>query len=300
MLNDIMEKFETFMMAPSVIDQYQEVGRIKLLEKIIPKVNANQPLDFVMLGFPMKSPNSRDKVIGKLPDLAEEMAFKNFAKFDEEIKKIYKPGTKITLASDGYVFNDIMGVEDNTVAEYEEVSVDMLGGTTVEWMNLRNFYNKDLSMRELRDKVILQHGITDEVLQQRILLDPDTNALYKGMIRFLTLDLAIQEFPSANQLQKKAKIVAREMMYRNEAYSQLVTSEFKSAIRLSMHPSQNNGNKYSFQLIPSPKAWTSPWHCALAVDSDGQFETIHRKDAIAAGYELIEKDGRPYFFVQNN
>lgn len=298
MINEIMDKFESFMMPPSVIDQYQAVGRDKLLEKIMPKINNNQPIDFVMLGFPMKSPNSRDKVLGTKPDLAEEVAYKNFAKFDADIKKIYAPGTKISIASDGYVFNDIMGVEDKTVAEYEEISLDMLGGAQVEWLNLKNFYTSGLSLQTLREKVIFDHGITEEVLQQRILLDPDVNALYKGMIRFLTLDLAIENFTSNNQLQKKAKQVAREMMYRNEAYSKLVTSEFKDSIRLSMHPSQNNGAKYSFQLIPSPKAWTSPWHCALAIDKDGQFETIHKKDAIAAGYELVHKDGQPYYFKQ--
>lgn len=130
-------------------------------------------------------------------------------------------------------------------------------------------------------------------------MDPDVNLLYRGMIKFMTGDLAIKDFPSNSQLQKQAKITAREMMFRNEAYSKLVSSEFSSHIRLSMHPSANNGSKYSFQLIPSPKAWTSPWHCALLVNADGQYETIHRKEAMAAGHEIVFKDGQPYYFKQN-
>lgn len=143
-----------------------------------------------------------------------------------------------------------------------------------------------------------QFGITPEVLEQRILLDADTNSLYRGMIKFLTLDLAIQEFPSNNQLQKKAKLLAREMMFRNEAYSHLVQHEFKDHIRLSMHPSVNNGTKYSFMLIPSEKAFTSPWHCAIAIEKDGSIATIHKRDAIAKGYEIVNQDGQPFYFQE--
>jgi hypothetical protein len=32
--------------------------------------------------------------------------------------------------------------------------------------------------------------------------------------------------------------------------------------------------------------------------NNGEYETIHRKDAIAAGYELVSKDGRPSHFVK--
>jgi pyoverdine/dityrosine biosynthesis protein Dit1 len=129
------------------------------------------------------------------------------------------------------------------------------------------------------------------------LMDADVNSLYRGMIKFMTEDLAMKNFASNTQLQKQAKITAKEMMFRNEAYSSLIRNEFPDNIRLSMHPSVNNGTKFSFQLIPSKNAWTSPWHCALLVNN-GEYETIHRKDAIAAGYELVSKDGRPSHFVK--
>lgn len=85
------------------------------------------------------------------------------------------------------------------------------------------------------------------------------------------------------------------MMLRNEAYSKLIATEFSDSIRLSMHPSVNNGTKFSFQLIPSPKAWTSPWHCALLLDR-GEMVTIHKKDAEAHGFTLVSKDGRPHHY----
>lgn len=295
-VKEILEIFQKFRMAPTPLDQYDSIGKTILSDKMKPFISANKPIDFVILGFPMKSPNNRDKVLGTLPDLAEEVTFKNFSLFNKQIQSIYSPGINISVVSDGYVFNDIMEVTDRTVAEYEEVSKEMAKNSPISWFKLSDFYSEQSSLKTMREKVISQFGISNEELDRRILMDPDVNFLYRGMIKFLTLDLAIKNFPSNTQLQKQAKMVAREMMFRNEAYSKLVQNEFKTHIRLSMHPSINNGTKYSFQLIPSTKAWTSPWHCALLIDK-GEYVTIHRKDAEKEGFELMFLNGRPYCFI---
>ena len=161
---------------------------------------------------------------------------------------------------------------------------------------MKDFYDKKIAVDSMRTKLIDQFGITTEELEQRILFDQDVNMLYKGMIRFMNLDIAIRDFNSKTQLQKAAKIMARTMMFRNEAYSKLVQSEFSDHIRLSMHPSINNGTKFSFQLIRSEHAWTSAWHCALMIREDGQFETIHRKDAELRGLELVSVNNQPYYY----
>lgn len=278
------------------VDQFEQVGKVALMAKMAPFVLAGQPVEFVMLGYPMKSPNDRDKVIGFKPDLGEEVSLRNFEVFNQAVKAVYGPGVHISIVSDGYIFSDIMDVPDSTVRAYEEICVDMARVAPITWYDMTDFYSKGVPMQDLREKVMQQFGITAEVLEQRILLDADVQSLYRGMIKFLSLDLAIKPFDSNSQLHKRAKIVAREMMFRNEAYSKLIQENFKDAVRLSMHPSINNGQKFSFQLIPSPKAWTSPWHSALLVNAEGILETIHRKDAVGAGYELVQKDGRPYYF----
>jgi pyoverdine/dityrosine biosynthesis protein Dit1 len=293
---NILDVFQDFRMAPLPTDQFDSVGKAVLADKMSPFVGANKPVKFVMLGYPMKSPNNRDKVIGTMPDLAEEVSLNNFRDFSNRVKEVYSPGVEISIVSDGYVFNDIMDVSDNTVALYNEMSMDMVKGAQINWFQMNDFY-KESSLATMRAKITSQFGITPEVLQQRILMDADVNSLYRGMIKFMTEDLAMKNFASNTQLQKQAKITAKEMMFRNEAYSSLIRNEFPDNIRLSMHPSVNNGTKFSFQLIPSKNAWTSPWHCALLVNN-GEYETIHRKDAIAAGYELVSKDGRPSHFVK--
>lgn len=294
---EILERFEQFRMDPLPNDVYESIGKQKLAAKISKFVDIGKPIDFVMLGFPMKSPNSRDKVLGTMPDLAEEMAITRFQHFGDRIAEVYKPGIKMHIVSDGFVFNDVMNVADTIVQQYEEICLHMAKAAPVQWYDLRDFYDKNLSMATMRDKVISHFGITDAMLEQRILMDPDVNTLYRGMIKFMTGDLAMNNYPSNSQLQKQAKILARAMMFRNEAYSQLVSNEFSDCIRLSMHHTINNGNKFSYQLITGKNVFTSPWHCALVMHDDGQVSTVHRKDAITSGYQIVEQDGRPYYFV---
>lgn len=292
----ILQVFQAFRMPATQIDEFEKGGRELLLTQLSSFVDRNQPIEFMMLGYPFKSTNHRDKTIGVLPDFAEEVSFQNFRRFATAMEFVHAPGVHINLLSDGYVFNDILEETDRTVEEYGEVSTSMAKGAPVTLMSLRDFYRTPLP--EARSKVLEQFGVSETELERRILLDANTNALYRGMIRFMEEELANRTFASKRQHHLAAKALARAMMFRNEAYSQLATTEFPNRIRLSMHPSTNNG-KYSFQLIPSPKAWTSPWHCALLIESDGTYATVHRKDAELAGHELVLREGRPYYYQQH-
>lgn len=294
-ITNILHEFEQFRMPATQIDQYESGGKLKIAKQICGYVKSNQPIEFVMLGYPMKSPNARDKVLGVLPDLGEQLSMQNFAKFNHQVKQHYAPGINLTIISDGYVFSDVVHVSDKVVAAYEEATVEMSKVAPVQWYNLTDFYNRKATLSSMRDKLIQHFGIDDDELQQRILFDADVNALYRGMIRFMELDLAIHHYDSGNQLHKLAKRTAREMMLRNEAYSGLIAQEFSDYIRLSMHPSTNI-KKFSFQLIPGANAKHSPWHAAVVHDN-GQYITMHKRDAEAAGYRLVYKEGRPFNYI---
>jgi pyoverdine/dityrosine biosynthesis protein Dit1 len=293
----IVSIFEQHRMPPTPIDEFDRVGRPILVSRIDDFVNNNKTIEFVMLGYPMKSINTRDKVIGVLPDMAEEVSLMNFASFNEAVMQVYPKGIKITIVNDGLVFNDLLGTNDSIVYGYAEGVNDMSMQVKapMQFLSLDDFY-KDPTVAGSRNHLMENFGISSAELEKRILLDPDVNYLYRGMINFMEEELAMNTYPSNNQLHKAAKSLAKNMMLRNEAYSNLVKDEFSNMIRLSMHPSVNNGNKYSFQMIPSARAWTSPWHCALAIASDGVLETVHRKDAEAAGYHLMTKYNRPYYY----
>lgn len=289
-----IDVFSAYRMAPTAIDEFNTGGRDVLIQKFA-AFKQTEPIEFIMLGYPFKSSNQRDKVIGTLPDLAEEVSIDQFKRFGAELQQVHPAGARFNFISDGLVFNDQLEIPDSTVDAYADAMRDMTRGTPMTLMSFREFYNQPLPTA--REKLTEQFGIGPVELEKRILFNPNVNALYRGMKHFMEEELAAREFPSKRARERAAGKLARSLMFRNEAYSALATHTFPKAIRLSMHPTTNNGEKYSIQLIPSPKAWTSPWHCALVVHSDGVLETIHRADADRLGYTLVYHNNRPYNYV---
>jgi len=289
--NLLLNVFEDYRMPPTAIDQYNTGGKDILASKMESFTSRGAPLEFVMLGFPFKSTNIRDKVLGALPDLGEQLTLRNFASFNEDIKKVYSPGVNISIASDGYIFSDLLNVPDNTVAEYGEISADMGAYAPMKWFNLYDFYKGSTA----REKIMQHFAPSQQKLEEDILMNPDVNFLYRGMKHFMMEELADKSFESKGARERAAKKLVREMMLRNEAWSNLVRKEFSNHIRLSMHPSVNNGYKYSFQLIK--EGTHSAWHCAIYMDSNGKAHTMHKKDAEQMGLHLITKDNRPYYFT---
>lgn len=297
-IQQILETFEKFRMSPTPNNEYELKGKYILAEKLEKMIGNDAPLSFVMLGFPFKSTNQRDKVIGNVPDLGERLTIDNFTEFDKQIKLVYAPGVEIVIVSDGYVFNDLLHLNDGIVEAYKEISIDMAKNAPIQFYDLNDFYNKRIRLSEKRTKVVEQFGISEAKLDAEILTNPDVNFLYRGMIHFMTEELQAHPFVSHSQLQKAAKKLTREMMFRNEAYSNLVREEFSSYVRLSMHPSMDNGNKYSFKLIPGENTRHSAWHSAILMDKC-EYITIHKKDAEALGAELQYKDGQPYSYIKH-
>ena len=62
-------------------------------------------IELVLPAFPFKSPNSQDKVLGTLPDKAEEVSLALLQGMCDAIKGMYEPGAQLTIVSDGIVYN---------------------------------------------------------------------------------------------------------------------------------------------------------------------------------------------------
>lgn len=295
---DILNIFEGYRMQPTAIDEYESNGKQILSERIGLFVINNEPIKFAMLGLPFKSTNKRDKVLGDLPDLGEELTVKNFSAFNNDIKTVYKPGIEMLVASDGYVFNDLLGIPESVVSEYKAINESFNANGPLKIIDINDFYSgQTVSFK--RDKLMQQFGYTWERMEQEILFNPDVNFLYKGMLKFMEEELAWQPFPSREQRRKAAKKLVREMMLRNEAYNLIVRKELPQYIRLSMHQSVNNGYKYSFKLIPGNNTHHSAWHAVIVMSHTGEAMTMHRADAEKYGYRLVTKDGQPYNYVND-
>ena len=80
-------------------------SRNRFLGHIAARVAKEQPIQMCLPAFPFKSPNTVTKVLGRLPDKAEEFALAHLRGMCVSIQDIYKPGAKLTIISDGLVYN---------------------------------------------------------------------------------------------------------------------------------------------------------------------------------------------------
>lgn len=67
-------------------------SRTRFLELIAARVAKEQPVPMCLPAFPFKSPNTVTKVLGTLPDKAEEFALAHLYGMCVSIQDIYKPG----------------------------------------------------------------------------------------------------------------------------------------------------------------------------------------------------------------
>lgn len=83
-------------------------GKTKFLPIVEEHVIKNESIPMVLPAFPFKSPNRKEKVIGSLPDLGEELALMHLNGLCESIAEIYEPGATVVITSDGLVYNGKM------------------------------------------------------------------------------------------------------------------------------------------------------------------------------------------------
>lgn len=74
-------------------------GKEVPIEKIRRNINQGSPISFMLLGFPIKSPNSDSKVIAPSLDMAELCALLTLNHIAKEIETVYSPGAQIKLCT---------------------------------------------------------------------------------------------------------------------------------------------------------------------------------------------------------
>jgi len=89
---------------PDASDKWAE-GTPKFLTVIYKFVKAGDAVSMCLPAFPWKSANKVYKVLGTLPDKAEEISLARLNTMCTEIGEVYKPGAKLLIVSDGLVYN---------------------------------------------------------------------------------------------------------------------------------------------------------------------------------------------------
>lgn len=105
-INAILDVLERYRLDLNDETSYlRSEGRSRFFPIIQNQVEAEAPIHMVLPGFPFKSPNSVSKVLGTLPDKAEEFALAHLNSLCKSIGDIYEGGAELTIVSDGLVYN---------------------------------------------------------------------------------------------------------------------------------------------------------------------------------------------------
>ncbi|KAF1919205.1 Pyoverdine/dityrosine biosynthesis protein-domain-containing protein [Ampelomyces quisqualis] len=246
----------------------------------------NERIQMALPAFPCKSPSSR-KVGGAAPDMAERIALRTLHQFAKEVKAIYSPGVTIWIVSDGHVFSDCIGVDDEVVSKYDKdllatyqsmftsaedhECVRFRGLTELffsnedaqayfdpDWIDLFNIdhpiHSKRAADVELARRIMMLGFQSSKEHFRKLIAEqhPPTLSLYRGQARFMQDDLSDPKFLAMSTKQKKklSFLVAAEMIARNQAYSNLLELLLPNFVRLSIHAHSNRGPKFGICLLP--------------------------------------------------
>ncbi|KAI2793532.1 Isocyanide synthase xanB [Penicillium oxalicum] len=328
--NNLTQAQKTAVEILKVIESYgmdyeKTEGSWKGLQSFIPvvaeQVKRQQPIRMILPAFPFKSPNSRDKVLGVLPDFGEELALCHLNGLCENIAQAYEPGANVYISSDGLVYNDILGVPDEVVWDYGETLRSMAvekGLTNVKFIRLFELLehpwfpsdNAESAKASylahascLRRELMFAFGDPTFNADEAIKTDNDTCLTYRGYIKFLTKDLAHQE--ESKGLSKRARQsqisqIARQMIIRGKMFAAAIKANRGDYVRLSIHESAGE-RKLSVSLIPQIRGTLgfTPWHASVAVGLDGSYRTAHAED-VRQTHDLVCKNGQPYLFRERS
>lgn len=259
------------------------------VERAAAAIRRGRPVEFVLPGFPAKSPNPR-KVLGILPDEAELQALRFLEDLCDRAREFYEPGARVIICSDGRVFGDYVGIPDGNITAYQDQLAVMLRA----FGNL-SAYNLDdkwpgLGFDAMRQRLNDEYADSDEQVRASVTTDDNARRLYLGISRFLFEDQKGNTDESNRTIQRRAKQRAYGVIQRSKAWGALVSDVFPTAVRLSIHPQPCGSSKLGIRLGRTPDAWLTPWH-SVAVRLGEGFQLMKRHEAEAAGAKVVSVGG---------
>ncbi|PKV77028.1 L-tyrosine/L-tryptophan isonitrile synthase family protein [Streptomyces sp. TLI_146] len=265
------------------------------LRRIAAFVRAGAPVVFTLPGFPCKSPNPA-KVLGHLPDQGERLSLRFLDALCRDIGRIYPPGARIVICSDGHVFGDLIHVPDDHIDAYSDELRALIATSDLDRLSVFDLRDVlgDLSHPAKRTHVHDRYAPSVETLRAEVRTDEQTLALYRGITRFLVEDTA-GFTGTRSALQRACRTRAYGVIQRSRAWGDLIAAHHPDAVRLSIHPQPVGAPKFGIRLLDTPDAWTTPWHSAALRRADGTWTLMPSAAAARLG-RLVHQDGRPSHF----
>lgn len=236
MANQITEIFDTELRNITEDDMWFKKGRQYFHERINFFTSRHAPIQACLPAFPCKSSNTM-KVAGTGPDKGEEMALRRLMDVANMIGDIYPPGIKFWIVSDGHVFSDCIGVDDDVVNSYgaqlRQMYDDITEDDCIKFNSLPELFTSKLKAFEARytEDVVLPHYLGTKIDPEsetcrKVLMrgcstdpsilrglidnsDPAKLALYRGFARFMFEDLSLHPIAMANSKKFCKKLSAK-------------------------------------------------------------------------------------------
>ncbi|KAJ5616473.1 Pyoverdine biosynthesis [Penicillium hordei] len=313
----ILAILEPYLLTKSVeAHNRSDLGATKFISVIRNFISKGQAVQMCLPAFPWKSANKVYKVLGTLPDKAEELSLKRLNGICEAISGVYKPGAELLIVSDGLVYNDLFTIPDRDVWAYGEALRALAiesGCTHIRFTRLKDLVDIPglpdkleeityvANALNFRRALLNQFGNPNLDVTKEIAEKDDTRLTYCGYTRFLKNDLRyifpIGENRSSRKYLKDVKYVAKQMIYRGSAFGAALERNFPDYLRLSIHQSTGE-HKISISLLATSTSYTTPWHCSVAFLADGTLTSGPKGDFESnPKFELVcDKDGRPSYF----
>ncbi|MEV4318841.1 isocyanide synthase family protein [Actinocrispum sp. NPDC049592] len=297
---DIVLPFRRMISAERQCDPFTCAAcRAPHLSRIREQIREGTPVCFVLPGFPGKSPNL-DKVLGPVPDRAEEVALAFLDGLCRKVASVYPPGARIVICSDGRVFGDQVGIPDEDITLYQaelRSMISRLGAGHLDLFNLDNLYG-GMSHDDMRRRLDDKYGGDLARLRADVAGGGPELALYRGITRFLFEDAG---GPTRAQgraaLQRDCRRRAYQVILRSHAWSAVVGDVFPYAVRLSIHPQPCGSAKLGIRLVEAEDNWLTPWH-GVAVSRNGGYTLMKRVEAEKDhDTRLCFRSARPYEYV---
>lgn len=252
-------------------------------------------LHFMLPGFPVKSPNTRDKVLSEHADFAEYLGLQTLISTSRKINEIYTPGVLITIMSDYHTFDQYLGVSEKNYNTYHQDIKRMIlnakADDIIQVISLSSFPEfKDTPSCKLSNKLNEDYGNENYLQNFDDMIKNDCNILakYKQLLKFMTKDqvMRLPGSPRSKQSRKELKHIVRGMMCQGVALDNFLKQQtfLKNYIRLSIHHHNPSSNKFAIDLFKKCKSkdnvLRTPWHHVVMYDAmQGEF-IITQKDRL--------------------
>ncbi|MCP3797665.1 isocyanide synthase family protein [Allokutzneria sp. A3M-2-11 16] len=268
------------------------------LRKIEAAMAAGREIQLVLPAFPAKSPN-RAKTISHLPDMAERVALEFLQSVCDRIERVYSPGARFVICSDGRVFGDLIGVPDSDVTAYRRellAMIDRIGAERLDVFDLDDVHLGD-DHDAMRQHLVTHYAEPVESVRAEVKAGGHALSIYRGMTRFLFEDQLGPDYAGSRAAAlREARRRAYGVIQRSRAWGALLAERFTDAVRLSIHPQACGSAKLGILLMETADSWLTPWH-GVTVMVDGRPELHKRADAERLGATLVRRGGRPSHYV---